>query len=81
MLMSNVPNSDSKQCPESKLGQVHSEHKLNPGYAHAARALCSGRVHSAVLRPCRRRAPAVSWSPLGRVVSMSYRVVMFMRAL
>ena len=61
--MNSAPNSDCKQCTESKLGRVHSVHTLNPGYAHTTRALHLGRVtapccnaHWAVLQrawPCR----------------------------
>ena len=37
--MNSYPNSDCKQCTESKLGWVHSAHTQNPGRAHTARAV------------------------------------------
>ena len=37
--MNSDPNSDSKQCTESKLGWVHSAHTQNPGRAHTATAV------------------------------------------
>ena len=37
--MNSVPNSDCKQCTESKLGWVHCAHTQNPGGAHTARAV------------------------------------------
>ena len=37
--MNSYPNSDCKQCTESKLGWVHCEHTQNPGHAHTARAV------------------------------------------
>ena len=33
------PNSDPKQCTESKMGWVHSAHTQNPGRAHTARTM------------------------------------------
>ena len=61
--MNSVPNSDSKQCLESKLGQVHSVHTLNPGCAHYAQA-----AHTA---PCRRPGLVVSQACIGRIVAPS----------
>ena len=49
--MNSGPNRDSKRCPESKLGQVHSVHTLDPGYEHAARALS---CVTGLALPCRR---------------------------
>ena len=37
--MNSDPNSDRKQCIESKLGCVHSAHTQKPGRAHTARAV------------------------------------------
>ena len=37
--MNSYPNSDCKQCTESKLGWVHCAHAQNPGRAHIARAV------------------------------------------
>ena len=37
--MNSDPNSDCKQCTESKLGWVHSAHTQNPGCAHTAHAV------------------------------------------
>ena len=54
MFMNIVPNSDSKQCPESKLGQVHSVHTLD----YAARAQ---RFVAGLARLCRKPSPIVSW--------------------
>ena len=67
--MNSGPNRDSKRCPESKLGQVHSVYTLDPGYAHAAHAL--HRVAGLAL-PCRRSpllcrcAHAHASAPCGR---------------
>ena len=73
--MNSGPNSDSKQCPESKLGQVHSVHTLDPGCAHAARSLRLGPqchvVSWRALAPCRGCAPAVSQPVAGFVMAMS----------
>ena len=80
MFRNSVPTSDSKQCPESKLGQVHSVHTLNPGWAcnvprpraHAARWVvlwsCPDRV-AACGRPCRSLWPTVSQRLHGRVMA------------
>ena len=53
MFMNSDPNSDSKQCPESKLGWVHKVHTQGPGCAHTARTLRPGRATP--------RSGAVSW--------------------
>ena len=37
--MNSYPNSDCKQCTESKLGWVHCAHTQNPGRAHTARTV------------------------------------------
>ena len=63
--MNSSSNSDSKQCSESKLGQVHSMHTHGPGCAHAARwagriALCRG-----LAQPYRGLAP-------GRIVASAW---------
>ena len=50
--MNSGPNSDSKRCPESELGQVHIVHTLDPGCAHTAREL---RRVVGLARPCHRR--------------------------
>ena len=64
--MKSSPNSDSKQCSQSKLGQVHSMHTHGLGCVHAACwadrvAQCRG-----LARPCRGLAPgcivASPWS-------------------
>ena len=61
--MNSVPNSDSEQRTESKLGWVHQVHTLNPAYAPTAP------------RPQAQSAlGAMSWSPLGRVVAPSLTV-------
>ena len=53
--MNSVPNSDSKQCPESKLGWVHT---LGPGCVHVEHWAGRVVVHQA---PYRRPPPVVSW--------------------
>ena len=70
--MNNVPNSDSKQCPESKLGQVHSVHTLNPGYACTAQRPSAHATRWALLWPCLGRV--VVW-PLPRAHSAPCRAV------
>ena len=69
--MNSGPNSDSKQCPESKLGQVHSAHTHGLGCA-------LGRPCSAVslcaLAPCRRLGPAVSLRTPDRIARRPGRV-------
>ena len=57
--MNSVPNSDSEQCPESKLGWVHRVHILGPGCAHAPH--WAYRV-VASQAPCHRPPPTVSWT-------------------
>ena len=51
--MNNVPNSDSEQCTESRLGQVHRVHTQR---TLAARMVCLGRARTA---PCRGTQCAV----------------------
>ena len=67
MLMNSVPNNDSEQYTESKLGWVHQVHTLNPACAHRPRALCPGQ-------PCRSRVmglcPVVSRLMVGHVASL-----------
>ena len=58
--MNSVPNSDSEQCIESRLGWVHRMHTLNPSCVPTARALRLG---------C--GLGAVSWRTLGCVVAPS----------
>ena len=58
--MNSCPNSDSKRCPESKLGHVHSVHTLGPGCTHATRTL---RRVAGLALPCRRLGPAVPLRP------------------
>ena len=58
--MNSDPNGDSKQSPESKLGQVHSVHIHGPGCKHAVRWV--GRIVASVV---------VSWRTRYRVVAMS----------
>ena len=41
--MNSDPNSDSEQCPESKLGWVHSAHTHSPRCAHSAPRPCAHR--------------------------------------
>ena len=75
--MNSVPNSDSKQCTESKLGWVHQVHTL----AYPAR---TGRAHCAHAGPCLDRVVAYKVpyhrpnighvaSPLGHIVAVSLR--------
>ena len=70
--MNSVSNSDSEQCPESRLGWVHKVHTLNPSCAHIASALRPGSAqrrvvacalgHIVVPSPIvSRLCPAVSW--------------------
>ena len=59
--MNSDPNSDCKQCTESKLGWVHSAHTQNPGRA-TLRAQCPGRgrccAHNAQVARMSRAQPA-----------------------
>ena len=59
--MNSCPNSDSKRCPESKLGHVHSVHTLGPSSTHATSTL---RRVAGLALPCRRLGPAVPLCPL-----------------
>ena len=64
--MNSVPNSDSEQCTESKLGWVHQMNTLNPSCAQRPRALhpcwpCRGRVVGL--------CPTLSWLVAGRVTA------------
>ena len=61
--MNSDPNSDCKQCTESKLGRVHRVHTLNPDCMHTA-----PRPHS------RRALGAVSWLRFGCVAVRTRRV-------
>ena len=70
--MNSGPNSDSKQCPKSKLSQVHSVHKLDPGCAHCAVSQAwPGRV---VGPTCRVTALARRVAGLVLRVMLSHRV-------
>ena len=51
--MNSYPNSDCKQCTESKLGWVHSAHTQSPGRAHTARAVPRSWALLRAQRPCR----------------------------
>ena len=46
--MNSDPNSDSKQCTDSKLGRVHSAHTHGPGCTHATHTLRQSHAHSVV---------------------------------
>ena len=61
MLMNSVPNSDSEQYTESKLGWVHQVHTQNPSCAPTMRL---GRALSRIVA----RSGTVSWPSTGRVV-------------
>ena len=70
------PNSDPKQCTESKMGWVHSAHTQNPGRAHTARTMPRSW---ALLRACRahnqrksraQRAQDASSACAGRALSV-----------
>ena len=73
--MNSVINSDSEQCPESKLGQVQVCTPMDTGCAHAARALRPGQpcctMSWGANAPYRGRAPVVSQPVAGRVVAVS----------
>ena len=55
--MNSVPNSDSEQCTESKLGWIHQMHTLaqpgRTGHAHYAQAGCVAAMSWAYARPYR----------------------------
>ena len=76
--MNSDPNSDSKQCLESKLGQVHRVHTER---TLVARTLHPGRAHNVVswcaLAPHRGPPPAVSQRAVAvsQAVSRSHVVV------
>ena len=62
--MNSDPNSDSKQCPELKLGRVHSAHAHGPGRActtHRPRQHYAQAAHTA---SCHNAHSAVSWHAL-----------------
>ena len=77
--MNSVPNNDSKQCTESKLGWVHRVHTLNPSCAPQAvrKAPCRGarwgRPRRTFDRRCRACARGVAHVP-GHVAPVSDRV-------
>ena len=68
--MNNVPNSDSEQCTESKLGWVHQVHTLTQAARTAPRP-CAQRRVAGLAWPCRRPGLAVSQAWPGRVVAPS----------
>ena len=51
--MNSYPNSNCKQCTESKLGWVHSAHTQSPGRKHTARAVPRLWALLFAQRPCR----------------------------
>ena len=57
-------NSDSEQCTESKLGQVHKVHTLNPGYEHIAPMPRAQRRVAAHTGPCRGPCRNAHWPGL-----------------
>ena len=63
MFTNSVPNSDSEQCTESKLGWVHQVHTLAQP-TRTSRAHCAQAglvvVRTGQARPCRNAHPAVS---------------------
>ena len=63
--MNSVPNSDSEQCTESRLGQVHNVHTPMAQAVHWA-----GRV-LAHQTPRRGLPPGVSWPSPGHILGMS----------
>ena len=70
MFENSVPNSDSEQCIESRLGWVHRVHTLNPSCAHAARWASRVVAHQAT---CRRPPPTASW-PSSRSCRSAHRL-------
>ena len=66
--MNSIPNSDSKQCPESKLGWVHRVHTQGLGCTRTA--LCRG-AQGVVLWRVKRRILA----PGRRIMAPGHRIV------
>ena len=59
--MNSYPNSDCKQCTESKLGRVHSAHTQNPCRARSQRGSRAQRVQVARIAPRSRGQVATSF--------------------
>ena len=66
--MNSYPNSDCKQCTESKLGWVHSAHTQSPGRAHTARTVPRLWALLRSQRPC--RAHVARTASAGRALSV-----------
>ena len=89
--MNSVPNSDSEQCPKSKLGLVHRVHTMNPSCAPTARAAPRPRAHSALgamswsvelrIMACHCTRSAVSWPSLACPCAPAARPVSLYRLL
>ena len=69
--MNSYSNSDSKQCPKSKLSRVHSAPTLGPGCVHTAHWAGHVVAHQA---SCRRPPPIVSW-PSSRLCLRPHRAL------
>ena len=67
--MNSDPNIDSKQCPESKLGQVHSVHPWHKLRAGSAVSWRTRRHVMAFPRSYRSLCPTVSWPCPRRVAA------------
>ena len=73
--MNSYPNSDCKQCTESKLGWVHSAHTLSPGRKHTARTVPRSWALLRAQRPCRahsQRRPRAQRAQVVRIAPRSW---------
>ena len=59
--MNSDPNSYLEQCTESKLGQVHKVHTLNPGYARTAPRPLAQRRIAVHTGPCHGPGHSAHW--------------------
>ena len=73
--MNSYPNSDCKQCTESKLGWVHNAHTLSPGRKHTARAVPRSWALLRAQRPCRahsQRRPRAQRAQIALIAPKSW---------
>ena len=79
--MNSAPNSDSKQCRETKLGLVHSAHTHGPGCTRTAPRLRARRRVVASTGPYHGPLPGRIAPVPGRVVAVPCHVAAHTRAL
>ena len=71
--MNSYPNSDCKQCTESKLGWVHSAHTQNPGRERSAHVVGAATLTASLSLTCRARSQRRSCAQRAQVARIALR--------